>query len=162
MADLQVVGGIKKLSNQNYNSCSTCMMSYLQGQDLWEVVNGNESTQPKDDGNGTLRKWKIKAGKAMFALKTTVEEDVLEHIRNAKTPKEAWDIFVVLFSKKNETRLQLLESELLSIMQRNMTIAQYFHKVKSLCREISELDPEAPIGETRMKRVIIHGLRPEY
>ncbi|KAK3009190.1 hypothetical protein RJ639_013530 [Escallonia herrerae] len=38
-----------------------------------------------------------------------------------------------------------------------MTVAQYFHKV-----EISELDPQAPIGETRMKRIIIHGLRPEY
>ncbi|KAM1157723.1 hypothetical protein ACFX15_027799 [Malus domestica] len=37
-----------------------------------------------------------------------------------------------------------------------MTIAQYFHKVKSICREISELDPTAPIGETRMKRIIIH------
>ncbi|KAM2723556.1 hypothetical protein EV1_026500 [Malus domestica] len=43
-----------------------------------------------------------------------------------------------------------------------MTIAQYFHKVKSICREISELDPTAPIGEIRMKRIIIHGLRPEY
>ncbi|KAH0657747.1 hypothetical protein KY289_026495 [Solanum tuberosum] len=43
-----------------------------------------------------------------------------------------------------------------------MTIAQYFHKVKMLCREISELDPQAPIGETRMKGIIIHGLKPEY
>jgi len=43
-----------------------------------------------------------------------------------------------------------------------MTIAQYFHKVKSLCREISKLDPEAPIGDTRMKRIIIHGLKPEF
>jgi hypothetical protein len=34
--------------------------------------------------------------------------------------------------------------------------------VKTLCREISELDTEAPIGETRMKRIIIHGLRPEF
>ena len=67
------------------------------------------------------------------------------NIRDVKTPKEAWDIFAKLFSKKNDTRLQLLESELLSITQRNMTIAQYFHKVKSLCREISELDPQAPI-----------------
>ncbi|KAM1906652.1 hypothetical protein ACFX14_026396 [Malus domestica] len=98
----------------------------------------------------------------MFALKTTIEEEMLEHIRDAKTPKEAWDIFVTLFSKKNDTRLQLLENELLSIAQRDMTIAQYFHKVKSICREISELDPTAPIGETRMKRIIIHGLRPEY
>ena len=34
--------------------------------------------------------------------------------------------------------------------------------MKTLCREISELDAEAPIGETRMKRIIIHGLRPEF
>ncbi|KAF3658672.1 tir-nbs resistance protein [Capsicum annuum] len=163
MGDLQVVGGIKKLNNQNYNSLSTCMMLYLQGQDLWEVVNGNEVTSPEaKDTNGILRKWRIKAGKAMFALKTTVEEDVLEHMRDAKTPQEAWDTFAKLFSKKNDTKLQLLESELLSVSQRNMTISQYFHKVKSLCREISELDPEAPFGDTRMKRIIIHGLKPEF
>ncbi|KAF2312972.1 hypothetical protein GH714_002351 [Hevea brasiliensis] len=41
-------------------------------------------------------------------------------------------------------------------------MAQYFHKVKSICREILELDPIAPIGETRMKRIIIHGLRPKF
>ncbi|KAM1055283.1 hypothetical protein ACFX13_029520 [Malus domestica] len=46
--------------------------------------------------------------------------------------------------------------------QRDTTIAQYFHKVKSICREISELDPTALIGETRMKRIIIDGLRPKY
>ncbi|XP_028945126.1 uncharacterized protein [Malus domestica] len=163
MGDLQVVGGIKKLNNKNYNTWATCMESYLQGQDLWEVVGGGEVTQPTaEDDNGILRKWKIKAGKAMFALKTTIEEEMLEHIRDAKTPNEAWDTFVTVFSKKNDTRLQLLKNELLSMAQRDMTIAQYFHKVKSICREISELDPTAPIGETRMKRIIIHGLRPEY
>ena len=73
----------------------------------------------------------------MFALKTTIEEDVLEHIRDAKTPKKAWYMFASLFSKKNDKRLQLLESELLSVVQRDMTIAQYFCKVKTLCQEIS-------------------------
>ena len=162
MGDLQVVGGIKKLNNNNYNTWATCMMSYLQGQDLWEIVGGSETTPPEEDVNGALRKWRIKAGKAMFSLKTTIEEEMLEYIRDKNTPKEAWDTFVTLFSKKNDTRLQLLESELLSISQRDMTIAQYFHKVKSICREITELDPKSVIGEDRMKRIIIHGLRPEY
>lgn len=82
------------------------MMSYMQGQDLWLVVNGSEVNQPQaEDANGTLWKWKIKAGKTMFALKTTIEEDVLEHIRDAKTLKEAWDTFTNMFSKKNDTRL---------------------------------------------------------
>lgn len=103
-------------------------MSYMQGQDLLEVGNGSEVRQPKaEDANGTLGKWKIKAGKAMFTLKTTIDEDVLEHIRDAKPPKEAWETLVMLFSKKNDTRLQLLESELLSI-------AQYFHNLKTICR----------------------------
>ena len=162
MGDLQIVGGINKLNNKNYNTWVTCMESYLQGQDLWDVVGGNEVTQPEDDTNGILRKWKIKAGKAMFALKTTVEDDMLQHIRKAKTPKEAWDTFATLFSKKNDTRLQLLENELLSVAQRDMTIVEYFHKVKSICREISELDPSAAIVESRIKRIIIHGLRPKY
>ena len=63
MVDLQVVRGIKKLNNQNYNTWATCMESYLQGQDLWEVVGGDEATQPiVEDANGILRKWKIKTG----------------------------------------------------------------------------------------------------
>ncbi|KAF3639920.1 tir-nbs resistance protein [Capsicum annuum] len=98
----------------------------------------------------------------MFALKTTVEKDLLEKIRDAKTSNEAWDTFAKLFSKKNDSKLQLLKSEFLSVTQGNMTIAQYFHKVQSLCQEISELDLEARINETRMKRIIIHGLKSEY
>ncbi|KAM1154253.1 hypothetical protein FF1_036632 [Malus domestica] len=89
MGDLQVIGGIKNLNNKNYNTWATCMESYLQGQDLWDVVEGNEVTQTEEDTNDTLRKCKIKAGKTMFALKTIVEDDTLEHIWNAKTPKEA-------------------------------------------------------------------------
>ena len=53
------------------------MMSYLQGQDLWEVVGGSETMSPEEDANGILHKWRIKAGKAMFSLKTTVEEEML-------------------------------------------------------------------------------------
>ena len=48
-----------------------------------------------------MRKWHIKAGKAMFMLKTMIEEDLVEHIRDAETPNEAWETFAKLFSKKN-------------------------------------------------------------
>ena len=43
----------------------------------------------------------------MFSLKTTIREEMLEHIWDDKTPKKAWDTFMMLFSKKNDTRLQL-------------------------------------------------------
>ncbi|KAG5586993.1 hypothetical protein H5410_047427 [Solanum commersonii] len=41
--------------------------------------------------------------------------------------------------------------------ERNMTINQYFSKVKSLCDEISKLDLENAITETKMRRIIVHG-----
>ena len=43
-----------------------------------------------------------------------------------------------------------------------MTIDNYFSKVKSLYCEISELDPLTVIYEYRIKRIIVHGLRPEF
>ncbi|KAA0037350.1 Integrase, catalytic core [Cucumis melo var. makuwa] len=159
MGDLQVKG-IKKLNTQNYKTWSTCMKSYLQGQDLWDVVGGTEVNPPEDAA--TLKKWNIKAGKATFAIKTTIDEEMLEHISIMETPKKVWDTFTSLFSKKNDARLQFLENELLSITQREKTINQYFTKVKFLCCEISELDPTSAISESRMRRIIIHGLKSEY
>ncbi|KAH0658987.1 hypothetical protein KY285_027537 [Solanum tuberosum] len=98
----------------------------------------------------------------MFVLTVTIEDEFLQWIKNAKTPKEAWDTLATIFTKKNDARLQRLENELLSISQRNMMINQYFSKVKSLSDEISKLDLENAITDTRMRRITIYGLRPEY
>ncbi|KAA0059175.1 Zinc finger, CCHC-type [Cucumis melo var. makuwa] len=103
--------------------------------DLQDVVEGTEVNPPKD--TATLKKWNIKASKAMFAIKTTIDEEMLEHVSIVKTPKKAWDTFASLFSKKNDARLQFLENKLLSITQREMTINQYFTK-GSQVREASK------------------------
>ncbi|KAL9357404.1 hypothetical protein Peur_050657 [Populus x canadensis] len=72
MRDLQIVKGIKTFNNQNY-----------------KVVNGSEDTQLAKDMNGGLCRWKIKVGKEMFALKTTIEKNMLEHIQDTTMLKEA-------------------------------------------------------------------------
>ena len=117
-----MIGRIKKLNSPDYNTWQTCMKLNLQGRDLWEVVGSSERTLSLATEVEALRKLKIKAGKAMFAIRTTVEDEMLEHIRNASSPKEAWDIFITLFSKKNDARLQLLENNLLSTTQGNLMI----------------------------------------
>lgn len=87
---------------------------------------------------------------------------MLEHIRDVKDPKEAWDSFASLFSRTNDARLQLLENEIGSVVQQEMTISQYFLRVKGICNEITQLDAESKITETRTRRIIVRGLRPEY
>ncbi|GJN25186.1 hypothetical protein PR202_gb12982 [Eleusine coracana subsp. coracana] len=126
---------MKRLNSHNYGYLRTCIESYLQGQDLWEVVAGTMTDPLMKESS--LRKWRIKAGKAMFVSKKTIEEDLVEHIRDAETPKEASETLAKLFCKKNEVRLQLLENELAGISQGTLSISQYFTKVKNICREIS-------------------------
>jgi hypothetical protein len=43
-----------------------------------------------------------------------------------------------------------------------MTINQYFKKVKFLCSEIDQIDPEEKISEQQMRRILINELKPEY
>ena len=54
----------------------------------------------------------------------------------------------------------MLENELVSIQQNKLTVNQYFTKFKTLCEQITKLDPENPITETKMRRTIVRGLKP--
>ncbi|KAH0670865.1 hypothetical protein KY285_025727 [Solanum tuberosum] len=154
------LNSVEKLNATNYGSWSTRMQYYFLGQELWDIISGSDTTPPTDAE--AAKRWKVKTGRAMFVLSVTIEDELLRRIKNAKTLKEAWDTLATIFTKKNDARLQRLENELLLISQRNMTIIQYFSKVKSLSDEISKLDPENAITETKMRRIIVHGLRREY
>ena len=46
-------------------------------------------SQPPIMNVATLHKWKVRVGKAMFAIKTTMKEEMLEHIRKAMMPNKA-------------------------------------------------------------------------
>ncbi|KAF2322361.1 hypothetical protein GH714_012917 [Hevea brasiliensis] len=50
----------------------------------------------------------------------------------------------------------------MSVSQANLTISQYFTKVKYNCTDISNLNLENKIGDSRVRRIIIHVLRLEY
>ena len=87
MADFgNMTGALQKLNNYNYDYWKMCIEAYFQGQDMWEIVGGSETTQFEDAQ--ALSKQKIKAGKALYVLRTTVQKALLEYIREATTPKE--------------------------------------------------------------------------
>jgi gag-polypeptide of LTR copia-type len=98
----------------------------------------------------------------MYVLRTAVEDELLEYIREALTSKVAWDTLAMLFSKKSDAHLQLLEKEFMSISQGSMMISQYITKVKSLCSEIAQIDLGEKINEQRMRRILVNGMKLEY
>jgi len=140
MADLaNTASTIKKLNGHNYNYSRPALSPIYKDKTSRRSLEVVRLHHPKKQ---VMRKWKIKVGKPIFVLKTTIE-DLLKYICNVDNPKMAWDAFVALFSRLNDVRLQLLENQLSNIQQGDMTINQYFLKIKTLCRDIAQLDPNS-------------------
>jgi len=133
------------------------MESYLVGEDLWDVVDGNNTTSPIDEqGNAdAFKKWKQLNAKAKFVLKLPISHGLFDHIMRCKSTHENWQTLDRLFNKKNEVRLQILENELANTTQSNLSISEYFLKVKNLCSEISLLNTEEAISIAGIRRIII-------
>ncbi|KAA8549541.1 hypothetical protein F0562_001441 [Nyssa sinensis] len=155
---------VDKLVGNNYSYWKLCMEAYLQGQDLWDLISGDDVVIPEDTPkNAELRrKWKIKCGKALFALRTSISQEYIQHVRDGKSPKQVWETLERLFTQKNMMRLQFLENQLAGMTQDNLSISEYFLKIKTLCSEISELDTEEPVSDARLRRYLIRGLRKEF
>ncbi|XXG86593.1 hypothetical protein AAC387_Pa11g1455 [Persea americana] len=156
--------GVEKLVGTNYKYSRMCMEAHFQGQDSWELVAGSDTEIPADiPENAELRrKWKIKCGKALFAIRTSIRKEFIDHVRDVGSPRQVWEILERLFSKKNTARLQFLENELAMTTQGGMSISEFFLRIKNICTEISELDPDEKISEARVRRFIIRGLNKEY
>ncbi|KAK9120307.1 hypothetical protein Syun_017924 [Stephania yunnanensis] len=73
--------GVEKLVGTNYKYWRMCMEAYLQGQDLWDLVSGADIEIPADtlENSEPRRKWKIKCGKALFALRTSISKEFIDH-----------------------------------------------------------------------------------
>ena len=102
---------------------------------MWDLIEGDDTQILADTPqNAELRrKWKIKCGKALFTLRTLINKEYIDHIRDLKSPKQVWETLQKLFTKKNIARLQFLENELVMVTQGNFSIEEYFLKVKNLC-----------------------------
>ncbi|KAH0645612.1 hypothetical protein KY290_034394 [Solanum tuberosum] len=94
------LNSVEKLNANNYGSWSTRMQYYFLGQEIWDIISGSDTT-PLTDAEAA-KKWKVKAGKAMFVLTVIIEDEFLQRIKNAKIPKEAWDTLATIFTKKND------------------------------------------------------------
>ncbi|XP_012833994.1 PREDICTED: uncharacterized protein LOC105954855 [Erythranthe guttata] len=130
---------VDKLDGNNYSYWKLCIEAYLQGQDLWDLIFGNESVIPEDTPHNVelWRKWKIKCGKALFALRASTSKEYIELVREEKSLKHVWETLERLFTQKNTIRLQFLENNLAGMTQGNLSISEYFLKIKPLCAEIS-------------------------
>ncbi|XP_031407554.1 uncharacterized protein LOC116215886 isoform X2 [Punica granatum] len=96
--------GIQLLDHSNYKVWRTCMESYLVGEDLWDVVDGNDTTSPEPEATAdeiisssdALKKWKRLNAKAEFALKRSISQTLFDRIIGCKSAHEIWQTLRLL------------------------------------------------------------------
>lgn len=91
---------------------------------MWDLISGDDAVIPEDTSQNVdlRRKWKIKCGKALFALRTSISQDYIAHVRDVSSPKQVWETLERLFMQKNTMRLQYLENELAGMTQGTLSI----------------------------------------
>ena len=68
------------------------MTQYLVGQGYWKYINDTQENKPEIT-NVNYPTWEQGASRLMYCLATCVHDHMLSHIRDANTPKEAWEDF---------------------------------------------------------------------
>ncbi|KAJ7008160.1 hypothetical protein NC653_007004 [Populus alba x Populus x berolinensis] len=92
----RVIGlGIELLIESNYKVWRTCLESYLIGEDLWEVVSGDDTAAPENVDS--LDQWTQNNTKEDFVLKRSISHALFEHVLRCKSASEIWQR---LYNKK--------------------------------------------------------------
>jgi len=82
------------------------------------------------------------------------------HIQNAKSPKQAWDTLVKMYSTNTQARKMQLKQELHNLQKNKMNINDYSTKVKNLVDAFAFIG--APVDDEDLVAVTLNGLGKDY
>jgi len=85
---------------------------------------------------------------------------MIVHIQDGKSPKQAWDTLVKMYSTNTQARKMQLKQELHILQKNKMNINDYSTKVKNLADVLASI--RAPIDDQDLVVVTLNGLVKDY
>ena len=85
---------------------------------------------------------------------------MLGYIRDAKTPKEAWENLKKIFAANTSARKLQLRQELNNTQQKDMSMSDYTAKIKSICDSLGSINVN--IDDDEMVQICLGGLAPRF
>ncbi len=161
MADGLSQIAIEKLDKNNFQVWKFRIMNFLMGKGYWEFITGDE-TEPPLPENPTQQQiqanktWHEKERKVLYQLSMSVSDSMIVHIQDAKSPKQAWDTLVKMYSTNTQARKMQLKQELHNLQKNKMNINDYSTKVKNLADALASIG--APVDDEDLVAVTLNGL----
>ena len=135
------------------------MKQYLVGQGYWSYIIGAHEEKPETT-HANYPTWEQGASRVLYCLATCVHDHMLSHVRDAKTPKEAWENLRKIFAADTSARRLQLRQELNNIRQQEMSVMDYTAKIKSICDSLASINVN--IDEEEMVQVCLGGLAQRF
>jgi hypothetical protein len=165
MADGLSQIAIEKLDKNNFQVWKFRIMNFLMGKAYWEFITGDETelllpenpTQQQIQANKT---WHEKAKKVLYWFSVSVSDSMIVHIQDAKSPKQAWDTLVKMYSTNTQARKMQLKQKLHNFQKNKMNINDYSTKVKNLADALASIG--APVDDEDLMVVTLNGLGKYY
>ena len=88
-----------------------------------------------------------------------MSNQLLNYIRDARTPKDAWGNLKKIFATSTTARKLQLRHELRNVRQREMSVANYISKIKEICDSLASVDVNV---EDKMVQVCLGGLASKF
>jgi hypothetical protein len=113
MADNLFQIAIEKLTKNNFQVWKFRIMNFLMGKGYWEFTTGEEKEPllPKNPAQQQIQAnkiWHGKARKVLYWFSMSVSDSMIVHIQDAKSPKQAWDTLVKMYSTNTQAhKMQL-------------------------------------------------------
>ncbi len=93
----------------------------------------------------------------MYWFFVSVFDSMIVHIQDEKSPKQACDTLVKMYSTNTQVHKMLLKQELHNLQKNKMNISDYFTKVKNLANALTSVG--ALVDDEDLVAVTLNGLR---
>ncbi|MCO5596917.1 hypothetical protein L7F22_050988 [Adiantum nelumboides] len=101
----------EKLTEDNFHAWKFRITNYLKGKGYWDYVEGANEAPPliTDIGASTeqvksVKDWHQGSSKVMYWLSVSVLDNIVGHIQDADSPKDAWDKLIAFNATNTQER----------------------------------------------------------
>ena len=115
------------------------MHQYLLRHGYWSYVEGVNDAAPEST-HKDFPAWEQSASRILYCFASYVGERLLSYIRDAQTPKGAWENLKKIFAVSTTARKLRLRQELSNLRQRDLSVADYTSKIKDICDSLASIE----------------------
>lgn len=158
-----------RLTKTNFLLWRAQLLPYLCGAKLLGYVDGSFPAPATEilatDGTTTIpnpayASWYDQDQQVLSGLFSSMKEEVLFDVMDAKSSKQAWDILTNMFSSTTRARIVQIRMDLATIKKRDLSASDYFLKIKSYASDLAAAD--APLRADEVIAYLLAGLGPDY